>query len=34
MQTTKTPVVMINAEGLILGRMASKIAKNFSTEKT
>src|SRR4030042_4336164 len=27
MQTTKTPVTLINAEGLILGRMASKVAK-------
>jgi large subunit ribosomal protein L13 len=29
MQTTKKPVSVINAEGLILGRMASKIAKKL-----
>jgi large subunit ribosomal protein L13 len=29
MQTTKKPVALINAEGLILGRMASKVAKKL-----
>jgi large subunit ribosomal protein L13 len=29
MQTTKNPVALINAEGLILGRMASKVAKKL-----
>jgi large subunit ribosomal protein L13 len=29
MQTTKKPVTLINAEGLILGRMASKVAKKL-----
>jgi large subunit ribosomal protein L13 len=29
MQTTKNPVTLINAEGLILGRMASKVAKRL-----
>ena len=29
MQTTKNPVAVINAEGLILGRMASKVAKKL-----
>ncbi len=29
MQTTKNPAVIINAEGLILGRMCSKIAKRL-----
>ena len=29
MQTTKNPVALINAEGLILGRMASKVAKRL-----
>jgi large subunit ribosomal protein L13 len=29
MQTTKKPITMINAEGLILGRMASQVAKKL-----
>jgi large subunit ribosomal protein L13 len=29
MQTTKNPAAVINAEGLILGRMASKVAKKL-----
>lgn len=29
MQTIKNPAVVINAEGLILGRMASKVAKKL-----
>jgi large subunit ribosomal protein L13 len=29
MQTTKNPVALVNAEGLILGRMASKVAKKL-----
>ncbi len=29
MQTTKNPAVIVNAEGLILGRMCSKIAKRL-----
>ena len=29
MQTTKKPVALINAEGLILGRMASEVAKKL-----
>ncbi len=29
MQTTKNPVAVINAEGLILGRMASRVAKKL-----
>jgi len=29
MQTTKNPVTLINADGLILGRMASKVAKKL-----
>jgi large subunit ribosomal protein L13 len=29
MQTTKTPVTLVNADGLILGRMASKVAKRL-----
>lgn len=29
MQTTNNPVAVINAEGLILGRMASKVAKKL-----
>jgi large subunit ribosomal protein L13 len=29
MQTTKNPAALINAEGLILGRMASKVAKKL-----
>jgi len=29
MQTTKTPVALVNADGLILGRMASKVAKKL-----
>jgi large subunit ribosomal protein L13 len=29
MQTTKTPVTLVNAEGLVLGRMASKVAKRL-----
>ncbi len=29
MQTAKNPVVIVNAEGLILGRMCSKIAKRL-----
>jgi large subunit ribosomal protein L13 len=29
MQTTKNPIALINAEGLILGRMASKVAKKL-----
>ena len=29
MQTSKNPVTLINAEGLILGRMASKVAKKL-----
>ena len=29
MKTTKTPVTLINADGLILGRMASKVAKRL-----
>ena len=27
MQTTKTPVILVNAEGLIVGRLCSKVAK-------
>lgn len=29
MQTTKNPVTLINADGLVLGRMASKVAKKL-----
>ena len=29
MQTTKTPVTLVNAEGLIVGRMCSKVAKRL-----
>jgi large subunit ribosomal protein L13 len=29
MQTTKTPVTLVDADGLILGRMASKVAKRL-----
>jgi large subunit ribosomal protein L13 len=29
MQTTKTPVTLVNADGLIVGRMASKVAKKL-----
>ena len=29
MQTTKNPVTLINADGLIVGRMASKVAKKL-----
>jgi large subunit ribosomal protein L13 len=29
MQTTKKPVALVNADGLILGRMASKVAKKL-----
>jgi large subunit ribosomal protein L13 len=29
MQTTKNPVTLVNADGLILGRMASKVAKRL-----
>ena len=29
MQTTKTPVTLVNAEGLIVGRMSSKVAKRL-----
>ena len=29
MQTTKTPVTLVNADGLILGRMASVVAKKL-----
>lgn len=29
MQTTKTSVTLVNAEGLIVGRMASKVAKRL-----
>ena len=29
MQTTKTSVTLVNADGLILGRMASKVAKRL-----
>jgi len=29
MQTTKTPVTIVNADGLILGRMASVVAKKL-----
>lgn len=29
MQTTKTPLTIVNADGLILGRMASKVAKRL-----
>lgn len=29
MQTTKTPVTVVNAEGLIVGRMCSKVAKRL-----
>jgi len=29
MQTTKNPVTLVNADGLILGRMASKVAKKL-----
>jgi large subunit ribosomal protein L13 len=29
MQTTRNPVAVVNAEGLILGRMASKVAKKL-----
>ncbi len=29
MQTTKNPVVIVNAEGLIVGRMASQVAKKL-----
>jgi large subunit ribosomal protein L13 len=31
MQSTAKPIVVVNAEGLILGRMASKIAKRLLT---
>ena len=29
MQTTKTPITLVNADGLILGRMASVVAKKL-----
>jgi large subunit ribosomal protein L13 len=29
MQTTKNPVTLVNADGLIVGRMASKVAKRL-----
>jgi large subunit ribosomal protein L13 len=29
MQTTKSPVTLVNAEGLIVGRMCSKVAKRL-----
>jgi large subunit ribosomal protein L13 len=29
MQTTKNPVALVNADGLIVGRMASKVAKKL-----
>jgi large subunit ribosomal protein L13 len=29
MQTAKTPITLINADGLIVGRMASKVAKKL-----
>ena len=29
MQTTKTPVTVVNAEGLIVGRLSSKVAKHL-----
>ena len=29
MQTTKTPITLLNADGLILGRMASVVAKKL-----
>jgi len=29
MQTTKTPVTLVNADGLIVGRMSSKVAKRL-----
>ena len=29
MQATKNPVTLVNADGLILGRMASKVAKRL-----
>ncbi|HUT17016.1 MAG TPA: 50S ribosomal protein L13 [Acidobacteriota bacterium] len=29
MQTTKNPITLVNADGLILGRMASKVAKRL-----
>ena len=29
MQTTKNPVTLVNADGLIVGRMASKVAKKL-----
>src|SRR4030066_1415470 len=31
MQATKNPVTLVNADGLILGRMASKVAKRLLT---
>ncbi len=34
MQTTKTPVALVNADGLILGRMASKVAKKLLNGET
>ena len=29
MQTTKTPITLVNADGLIVGRMCSKVAKRL-----
>ena len=29
MQTANTPITLINADGLIVGRMASKVAKKL-----
>ena len=34
MQTTKNPVTLVNADGLILGRMASKVAKKLLNGET
>jgi large subunit ribosomal protein L13 len=34
MQTTKNPVTLVNADGLILGRMASKVAKRLLNGET
>jgi len=34
MQTTKNPVTLVNADGLIVGRMASKVAKKLLNGET
>jgi large subunit ribosomal protein L13 len=34
MQTTKNPVTLVNADGLIVGRMASKVAKRLLNGET